>query len=321
VARVLVGTAFAAVAAAPPVGACDSTGCLMLTRGFGGVLPKGGWNVDFSYRYADQSQPLSGREPTDFVSRPRVDRARGLLIANYHRDIDGVDRGFQLEAGWGAGARSTVYVSAPVLSLKSHEIGHAALVTDYDTWGFGDVVVGARQSIALPFAGSAMLGLGLKLPTGETSLIDSFDNQPLDPVLQPGTGSWDLLFSGLYTRSFSSPRLDVTLQGSYQANTTNDHHYRFGNEAIASLGLSRPLGSSFALSAQAKWMHEGRDRFRGLDVPSSGSSYVYLTAGLRFFRGAFSYYAVAQLPVYRYVNEAQLAPRAGLVAGVSRSFQ
>jgi len=292
----------------------------MLTRGPGGVLRKGGWNFELSYRYADQSKPLSGRDATDFVSRPRVDLERGRLISNYHRDIDGVDRGFQAEAAYGVAPSTTLYVSAPVLSLKSHEIGHAAVVTEYDTWGFGDAVVGARQAISLPFAGSGMAGLGLKLPTGKTSLIDSFDNLPLDPVLQPGTGSLDVLFTGQYSRSFESPRLDVSLSASYQANTTNDKSYRFGNEAIAALGLSRPLGKSFSLSAQTKWMREGRDRFRGLDVPSTGSTFVYVTTGIRFFHGAFSYYAVAQVPVYRYVNEAQLAPTAGLVAGISRSF-
>jgi hypothetical protein len=292
----------------------------MLTRGPGGVLRKGGFNVELSYRYADQSKLMLGSEDTDFVSRPRVDVLRGRLISNYHRDIDGVDRGFQVEGAYGLTARTTLFANAPVLSLKSHEIGHAALVTEYDTWGFGDTVVGVRQALTLPFAGSAMASLALKMPTGKTSLIDQFDAMPLDPVLQPGTGSWDVLFSGQYTRSFDSPRLDVSLSGSYQANTTNDYHYRFGNEAIASLALSRPLGKWFAVSAQAKWMHEGRDRFVGVAVPSTGSEYVYLAAGLRVFHGAFSYYAVVQAPLYRYVNEAQLAPTTGLVAGLSRSF-
>jgi hypothetical protein len=312
--------ALASVAAAPPLLACDSTGCLMLTRGPGGVLRQGGWNFELSYRYADQSRLMLGRDETNFVSRPRVDVERGRLIANYHRDIEGVDRGVQAEAAYGLGANTTLYVNAPVLSLKSHEIGHAALVTRYDTWGFGDTVLGARQALPLPFPGSAMVSFGVKLPTGKTSLIDSFDNLPLDPVLQPGTGSFDFLFSGQYSRSFDSPRLDVSLQASYQANTANDSRYRFGNEAIASLGLSRPLGKSFAVSAQAKWMREGRDRFVDQGVPSTGSTFAYAAAGLRFFHGAFSYYAVAQLPVYRNVNETQLAPKAGLVAGISRSF-
>lgn len=115
-----------------------------------------------------------------------------------------------------------------MLTLKSHRIGHGNVVTDYDTWGFGDVVVGARQALSLPFAGSAMASLGFKLPTGKTGLIDSFDSQPLDPVLQPGTGSLDVLFSGQYSRKIESPRLDVSVSASYQANTTNGHGYRFG---------------------------------------------------------------------------------------------
>lgn len=312
--------ASAFVAASEPARACDSTGCLMLTRRPGGVLRQGGFNFELSYRYADQSKPLRGREGTDLVSRPRVDLARRRLIPNYHRDIEGADNGLQLEAAYGVTSRTTLYASAPVLTLKSHRIGHGNVVTDYDTWGFGDAVVGARQAISLPFAGSAMASLGFKLPTGKTEFIDSFDSQPLDPVLQPGTGSLDVLFSGQYSRKIESPRLDVSLSASYQANTTNGRGYRFGNEAIASLGLSRPVGRSFAVSTQAKWMREGRDRFSGLGVPSTGSTFGYVTAGLRFFHGSFSYYAVVQAPFYRYVNEAQLAPKAGIVAGLSRSF-
>jgi hypothetical protein len=308
------------VATAPPLLACDSTGCLMLTRGAGGVLRNGGWSFELSYRYADQSKPLLGRQETDLVSRPRIDLERRRLISNYHRDIEGVDSGLQLEGAYGVTDRTTLYVSAPVLTLKSHRIGHANVITAYDTWGFGDTVVGARQAIALPFAGSAMAALSFKLPTGKTNLIDSFDGQPLDPMLQPGTGSLDVLFSGQYSRKIESPRLDVSVSGSYQANTSNSRGYRFGNEGIASFGLSRPIGSSLSVSLQAKWMHEGRDRLSGLDVPSTGSTFGYLTAGLRLYHGSFSYYAVVQAPFYRYVNEAQLAPKAGVVAGLSRSF-
>jgi hypothetical protein len=194
------------------------------------------------------------------------------------------------------------------------------LITPYDTWGFGDVVAGARQAIPLPFAGSAVASLALKLPTGKSDLIDDFDGQPLDPMLQPGTGSLDVLFGGHYSRKITSPRLDVSVSGSYQANTTNGRGYRFGNEAIASLGLARPLGGSLVLSAQAKWMREGRDAFRGLEVPSTGATFAYVIGGLRLFRGPFSYYAIAHAPFYRNVNETQLGPRAGVLAGLSRTF-
>lgn len=312
--------ALAVVVPSETAGACDSTGCLILTRGPNGLLRKGGFSLELSYRYLDQSKPLRGSEETDVVSRPRVDLARGRLISNYHRDLEGNDSGVQLEAAYGVSSRTTVYASAPVLTLKSHQIGHGNLVTAYDTWGFGDAVVGARQALPLPFGGSAAASLSFKLPTGKTGLIDSFDGQPLDPALQPGTGSLDVLFSGQYSRKVSSPRLDVAASASYQANTTNRRGYRFGNEAIASLGLSRPIGRFVGVSAAAKWMREGRDSFGSQAVPSTGATFASFIGGLRVFRGSFACYVIAQVPFYRNVNETQLAPTAGVVAGLSRSF-
>lgn len=302
-----------------PARACDSTGCLIQTRG-SGLLRKGGFSLDLSYRYLDQSKPMSGRAETPLVSRPRVDYDRGRLLANYHRDLDSSHSGIQIEAAFGIGLRTTLYASAPVLTLRSHQVGHGNVVTPYETWGVGDAVFGARQAIGLPFAGTALASLALKLPTAKTGLIDDFDQRPLDPMLQPGSGSLDVLFSGQYSRLLSSPRLDVSLSVSYQANTTNERGYRFGNEAIASLGLSRPLGRSFAVSATAKWMREGRDGFLGQAVSSTGMTVFYLNGGLRLFQGPMVYYAVAQLPVHRYVNETQLAPKTAVLLGVSRGF-
>jgi hypothetical protein len=308
------------LAAARPAGACDSTGCLILTRGQGGLLRKGGFNFDFSYRYADMSKPLSGGEDAALVSRPRVDFAGNRLLPNYHRDVDGTQSGLQLEAAYGAAPKTTLYASAPLLNLKSHQVGHGSVVTQYDTWGFGDLVVGARQALGTPFSGNLVASVALKFPTGKTDLIDDFDGQPLDPLLQPGSGSLDVLLSAQFSRKLTSPRLDVALTGSYQANSSNGRGYRFGNEALASLALSRPLGRSFAITAQTKWMHEGRDGFAGQAVPSTGGTFVYLMGGLRAYHGSFSVYAIGQAPVYRYVNDSQLGPKAALLMGVSRAF-
>jgi hypothetical protein len=56
-------------------------------------------------------------------------------------------------------------------------------------------------------------------------------------------------------------------------------------------------------------------------VASTGTTVVYVTPGVRV-RGpaGVGLYAFFQAPVYRYVNEAQLAPRYGWLAGLTRSF-
>lgn len=316
----MAGIAAGWLALALPGFACDSTGCLMLTRGPGGLLRKHGFSLDLSYRLIDQSRRLSGGSIVDRVSRPRVDFDRGRLLPGYHDDLEGTNSALQLEAGYGVTRRTNLYASAPLVSLRSHRIGHGTVVTPYDTWGFGDLVIGARQAIPLPFAGNAVASLGLQLPTGRSDLLDPFDAKILDPVLQPGSGSLDVLASAQYSRRLAGPRLDIALSASYQANTTSGRRYRFGNEAIVTLGLARALGRRVVLTAQGKWLHEGRDGFAGLEVPSSGARFVYLTAGLRATAGAFSSYVVAQAPVSSHVNETQLAPRAGLILGFGRTF-
>ena len=54
---------------------------------------------------------------------------------------------------------------------------------------------------------------------------------------------------------------------------------------------------------------------------ASGHDVVYLTPGVRV-RGpaGVGLYTFFQAPVYRYVNEAQLAPSYGWLVGLTRSF-
>jgi hypothetical protein len=56
-------------------------------------------------------------------------------------------------------------------------------------------------------------------------------------------------------------------------------------------------------------------------VPGSGGRVTYLTPGLSARVGRWaSAYGFLTLPIHRYVNEEQLAPRRGFVLGLSRSF-
>ncbi len=308
-----------AALAAAPAAACDSTGCLLVTRGQNGVLRKGGFSLDLSFRWLDASRRLQGSDPTDVVTRPRVDLDQQQLVPGFHNDLSGRDSGLQLDFGYGVLRRTTVYTSLPLFTNQSHDIGHGGVVTPYDIWGIGDVVIGARQSLGQFLGGTLLGGLAGKLPTGGSSLIDPYDLKPLDPSLQPGSGSWDVLFSSSYSRRFAGPRLDTALSFSFQANTANDQEYQFGNEAIATLALSRALGS-FTLTAQAKYINEARDDYRGQSVSSTGAVFVYAAGGLRFTTGRSAVYGLVQAPVYTHVNETQLAPRWGILIGASRSF-
>jgi hypothetical protein len=316
----------ALAAAAPPVArACDSTGCLFVTRSAGGLLPRKGWRLDLSYRATDDSVLMSGSETTGRVTRPKVDFEHELVRPGFHQDIGGTSRFLQVDVGYGLTGSTTLVASAPVVTHRSYEIGHPpALTEDYDTWGIGDTLVGARHAFLASPDTSFSAGIGVEMPTGDYRLVAPaalFDIGILDPMLQPGSGSWDVLLSAQGARRLTKGGLDLTGALSYQVNTTNPLEYSFGDDAIASLALAGPVGSRVRASIQLKGAHRGRSAYRDEPVASTGGTVIYMIPGLvTTLPGRMSIYAYLPVPVYRYVNETQLAPRLSVVIGVARAF-
>jgi len=299
--------------------ACDSTGCLLLTRGQNGVMAKGTWRVDLSVRNTDDSDPRRGSDPASLVLRPKIYFEQERVIPAYHLDRDGRERFLQADVAYGLFDRTTVFLSLPAATQRSQDVVHGAVNTAYDIWGVGDGMIGLRQALAA--RGALVGGLALKAPLAQHSLIDEYDQTILEPTLQPGSGAWSFVPSLQYSFTGLVPDISWTTSASYEITTTNDRDYRFGNEAIATLGASRPLIGVLSGSLQAKVFHKDRSTYRGAGVASTGTTVVYLTPGVRV-RGpaGVGLYTFFQVPVYRYVNEAQLAPSYGWLVGVTRSF-
>jgi hypothetical protein len=304
---------------------CDSTGCLMVTRSAGGLLPRKGFRVDFSFRSTDDSLLMSGSETTDRVTRPKVDFEHGLVRPGFHQDLGGTSQFVQLDLGYGLTGHTTLLASAPIVTHRSYDIGHPPVLTEnYETWGLGDTLVGARHAFIAAPGTSLVAGLALEMPTGDFKLVSSgalFDIGVLDPMLQPGSGSWDFVGNVQAAHRLAQGGLDLTGAFSYQANTTNDLEYRYGNDTIVSTALGGPIGSRLRASLQLKMVHRGRSMFRDEDVSSTGGTVVYAIPGLvSSLPGKMSVYLFLPVPVYRYVNESQLAPRLSVVVGMARVF-
>lgn len=299
--------------------ACDSTACLLATRGGNGVQAKGTWRVDLSLRSTDQTDARSGSHPTDQVLRPKVYFEQQRVVPFFHLDRNGHERFLQVDVGYGLFERTTVYASIPAATQRLQDVRHGAVTTGYDVWGVGDGLIGIRQALAL--RGALVGGLAVKAPLGRSGLLDSYDGTVLEPTLQPGSGAWDLVSSLQYATGPVFQDLSWSASASQEFTTTNARDYRFGAETIGTLGVSRPLGRIVTASLQGKVFHKGRSTYRGVGVGSTGGTTAYVTPGLRV-RGpaAVGLYAFFQVPVYRYVNETQLAPRRGWLVGLSRSF-
>jgi hypothetical protein len=300
---------------------CDSTGCLLTTKGDTGLLRRGGVRIDVSYRSTSLDTPLSGSTRVGEVRRPWADTVRGQLWESFHRDDAASERFLQMDAAYGVTSRISAFASAPLMAHRSFRIMHGTLspeAYDYNTRGLGDVVTGLRVGV-LGGPRSLVGSLAVKLPTGDSQVLAPGVGLILDPMGQPGSGSTDLVASAQYSWPWRG--LSWAASASRQQTTTNAQDYRYGNESILSLSASRPLKGPVTASLQVKGFHKSRSVFLGQRVPSTGGAMVYLTPGLRLAAsGGVSFYAVAPVPVYRYVYENQLGPSAGILLGAAKTF-
>lgn len=297
---------------------CDSASCSLLTRGANVLVPKKKFRLDLSFGYSDQGVLLLGSEEVDTVYRPRVSLERETIIPGFHRDIDGHDQVVQADMAYGLSERVNLVASVPLALWHTHDVAHGRVEQEYGTVGLGDALVGARWSLR---PRRLVGGFSIKLPTGRYNIGGEFGGGIQDPTLQPGTGAVDFVGSLQYSWRTERLGLGYSLAGSYQATTTNDLHYRFGNQAILTAGVARPVTSRLTASLQAKYFHQDRNQYLGVGVPSTGGRFVYVTPGLRFAAPRnVSIYTFVLLVPYRYVNEAQLAPKAALLTGISKVF-
>jgi hypothetical protein len=317
-ARLVVGLTVAYAMASPPVKACDSTSCSLLTRGENVLVPKKKFRLDLSFGYTDESVLLEGSHEVDTVLRPRVLLEAKRILPDFHSDINGFDRSVQMDVTYGLGSRVNLQASVPLALWQAHQVSHGGFQAEYGTEGIGDTLVGVRWSLR---PRRLVAGFALKLPTGAHDIEGEFGGGIQDPILQPGTGAFDFVGTLQYAWRIEGLGLNASVAGSYQLTTTNDLDYRFGNQAIATAGVAHPLVGRLSASLQAKLYHQDRNQYLGQGVPSTGGTFVYVNPGLRFAapRG-LSLYAILLLVPYRDVNEAQLGPRVGVLTGVSKLF-
>ena len=319
--RELKGLALAAAVAtaapAAPARACDSSSCALLTRGQSGTLPKGAFRLDLSFRYTDEDVKLQGGQAVADVYVPKVAFTYGSIWPAFHREIQASESFVQMDLGYGLSSRFSLEASLPLHTHREHTLAHFGITQRYSTRGIGDALAGARFSVRPRF----VAGFAVQLPTGRHRLDGDFDGSILDPSLQPGSGAFGYVGTLQQTGRFAALDMGWSVAASYQANMRSDLDYRFGRAAILTVNLSRPLVGKVSASLQGKLFRQTRSVYLARDVPSTGMTFFYVTPALNYEApGGVSVYGYLQLPAYRYVNDMQLAPRASVLTGLSKTF-
>ncbi|HZN55001.1 MAG TPA: hypothetical protein VFB67_06725 [Candidatus Polarisedimenticolaceae bacterium] len=305
---------------------CGSASCFLVTRSDQGVENDGAFRVDLSFRLVDQSKKLEGSHETDEVLVPAIDFESREIEPDHHREIRTQNTQLQVDLAYGLTSRVSLVGSLPLYVERDHEHFHEVGTPEEEfsnadgTSGFGDVRVGARYAFLVGGRDLLIGTAAVKAPTGAYKLLDH-EGAINEPTIQPGTGSWDGIVALNYVHHpFPSP-FEWFVSGSGRFNRRNPLDYRVGDEALVSGGFNWAKGPRWVFGLQVNARHAGRDDYLGEGVPSTGSDSIALTPGVRLHtnEGA-EIYGYLQLPVYQDVNESQLAPRAGFVIGISKSF-
>jgi hypothetical protein len=283
-------------------------------RTAGEILPVGRWNVGVSYRYSDLSAKRAGSVAVDEVRRPYVSLADGIVYPGFHDDYRNTEQFVQLDLAYGLGRNSTAYLSSTLVADRFTQGGDEVCFNPYGARGLGDLVVGLRHRggpSRLPF----VVGAGMKIPTGSSAVPERIGDAVLEPMVQPGSGSWDPILS-----LSAAPSRYLSLSLSHQATGTNEFGYRFGNETVVAATSTRRIARSLTGTLQVRSVFRGRSQLGAERIASTGGFGFYLSPGLNVSLRGMNAYVLPTIPLYRHVNEAQLAMRGAVLVGVSRSF-
>lgn len=312
----------------PVFASCGAANCFLVTGTQEGLSAKGQFIADISFRHVALDRGQRGTQRVDQVFTPKVNFEGNLLEPNHHREVKTLNNLAQLDLSYGVTTDLTIQLAVPFFNQRVHEHFDGLSAANPEgtffrsdgTDGFGDVRVIGKYNLLTTTKHLVVGGLGVKLPTGESNLRDSF-GAINEPTLMPGTGSLDALASVFYAYQIFPHELEAFFSGSYQFNSENSREYLFGNTTLLNGGIGYQALPYLYLSGQINARIQPHDQFIGQHVDGTGGEWVNLTPGVRLQPNSTTQlYAFGQIPVYQRINESNLVPSWGILFGFSKTF-
>ena len=310
--------------------ACASCGCsLNADWGTQGLSTQAGWSLDLRYDYLNQNQLWSG---TNKIS-PVVAASSINTQTNANAEVEKYTKSQTITAtiDYNNGESLGVSLLVPYLSRD-----HLTLGTDspdgvtpgssaYSSQasGVGDIRLIGRY---YGFSEQKNFGvqLGLKMPTGQTSQLANDGSTVVDPGLQLGTGTTDIIL-GVYYHNNWSDDWGYFGQALYQRalNSSNmaGGSYRPGDGLNINAGVRYENYDWIKPTLQVNTRIVNTDSGVAADSYATGGTLVYLTPGAIFpVSERTTIYSNIQIPIYQNVNGIQLTPSFIFSVGARISF-
>jgi len=320
--------------------ACASCGCSLNTDyGTQGMSNAGGWTLDLRYDYVNQNQLRSGTGKISNAAAAATNKPDGD-----YAEVEGYTKNKYLTASldYNDGEKWGVTAHLPYISRDHMTYGTTlsdpSATDNYQskTSGLGDVKLIGRY---FGWADEKDWGLqfGLKLPTGRFDGVDSTGMTAVDPGLQLGTKTTDLILgaykfgqlggaenwgyfaSGQYQRALNSSNIPDSLVNpptSAPAGT-----YRPGNSVNLNFGLNYHGYDQWTPTLQFNYIDKKVDSGSAADTYATGGKLLYVTPGaIVSMTEQTKLLLNLQLPLYQNVNGIQLTPKYVASIGVRIGF-
>lgn len=309
--------------------ACASCGCSLNSDwGTQGISTSEGWSIDVHYDYLNQNQLRSG---TGSITPATAAVTPNPYTPGTNAEVEQFTKSLTLTSTLDYNNGDTWGVSLVVPTLERI---HSTLGTGSDgftggngysssTQGIGDIRLIGRY-FGMTEQRNFGLQYGLKLPTGNTTQVSNDGNSIVDPGLQLGTGTTDLILGAYYYDNFDENWEyfgQAMLQTALNYSTMAAGSYRPGDSLNLNVGIRNRSFESFIPTLQINSRIVKVDQGDAADTFSTGGKLVYLTPGVIIPLGDnLSTYASVQLPIYQNVNGIQLTPSFIFSAGMRFVF-
>lgn len=191
--------------------------------------------------------------------------------------------------------------------------------------GLGDLTLEAAYTVfnsdpdARSLSHRIVLGGGVKIPTGAFS--ERNNEGTVDPLMQPGTGSTDVLLSLAHLSRMN--KLGLTLNAVYRMNTANRDKFQFANRFNATALFSYELEmSSWKIFPSLGGYYEqaNTDFDDELELLNTGGEVIFAQLGADIYFNKVFLNIGYQIPLVERFNGDQAANNNRMMLGINYAF-
>jgi hypothetical protein len=287
-----------------------------------GVLLDRQFEIAPNYQYINTNKFLSGDRDTAAM----FNRLESNYL--YLRLAYGVTKDFTMSVESGYFINKTQIGLDNADTIRSSGIADLILFPRYDILNRTDEK--RRTEITV--------GLGYKIPLGkynDSTLVYTnpntgqqiFTTSP--PTIQPTNGSNDFIFYGFFYRGYPVKNFRLFANLLYMKKGWNPLGQKFGDYGSIGLFAGQTFFTNFGVTLQLKGEWIGKMKWDknvdmlalyNIDTKATGSRKIFFAPQLSYTYRTFTVYALAEFPLYQYVNYTQVASQHQVTVGISYRF-